>query len=267
MVLPNIICRVAQKLQGYCDKALGIGWVAGIDKEVKMICDCDKRLNSENNNLVIFDVGANRGDWADAIIDKFPSSALYLVEPSNENILHLKSKFSEMFIHNDLSINQSVFNGIHLVPFALGCENSEGLLYADESGSGLASLTKRKLQHYNIDHGRYCEHVTIRTLDEIISCFQIDHINLIKIDVEGHEIDVLRGGEQAFKNNMIGCVQFEYGGCNIDTKVFFQDLWNFFNDYKFCIYRMTPFGLYKLGFYSELLEKPMYSNLIALNQH
>ncbi len=43
---------------------------------------------------------------------------------------------------------------------------------------------------------------------------------LVKMDVEGHELNVLNGRINTLALAQI--FQFEFGGCNIDTKVFFK---------------------------------------------
>ena len=60
-------------------------------------------------------------------------------------------------------------------------------------------------------------------------------IDYVKIDVEGHELDVLEGFGELI--NKIKLIQFEFGGCNIiDTELFFQDFWYFFKKKNFfCI--------------------------------
>lgn len=53
--------------------------------------------------------------------------------------------------------------------------------------------------------------------------------------VEGHELDVLAGAEEALKS--VQLVQFEFGGCNIDTRTYFQDFFYFFQQHGFAIHR------------------------------
>ena len=50
-------------------------------------------------------------------------------------------------------------------------------------------------------------------------------IDIMKLDVEGHELDVLEGSRKTI--NSIKLIQFEFGGCNIDSKTFFQDFYYF----------------------------------------
>ena len=48
----------------------------------------------------------------------------------------------------------------------------------------------------------------------------------MKIDVEGHELDVLKGFGELIKK--VRLIQFEFGGTNIDSKTYLRDFWEFF---------------------------------------
>jgi hypothetical protein len=61
------------------------------------------------------------------------------------------------------------------------------------------------------------------------------------LDIKGHELDFLIGFGKALQFTKL--IQFEFGGCNIDTRTYFRDFWSFFCDQRFKVYRMTPFGL------------------------
>lgn len=56
-------------------------------------------------------------------------------------------------------------------------------------------------------------------------------IDLAKLDIEGHELNALRGFGNAI--NAVNVLQFEFGGCSIDTHTYFQDFWYFFNIMSF----------------------------------
>ena len=70
------------------------------------------------------------------------------------------------------------------------------------------------------------------------------NIDIFKLDIEGHEIDALKGVGEAI--NYIKIIQFEFGGCNIDTKTYFRDLWFFFKEKNFDLFRISPLGLIKI---------------------
>ena len=81
--------------------------------------------------------------------------------------------------------------------------------------------------------------------------------------MEGHELAVLRGGKKMFESGKVKIVQFEFGGCNIDSRTFFRDYFNFFkNDFK--LYRILSNGLSPIDSYSEKLEVFQSANYLAI---
>ena len=85
----------------------------------------------------------------------------------------------------------------------------------------------------------------------------------IKIDVEGHELDVLRGAQKIVAKTKL--IQFEFGGCNIDTRTFFQDFYYFFKQADFKLFRITPKGLFQIKEYLEEDEYFATTNYLAVN--
>ena len=141
--------------------------------------------------------------------------------------------------------------------------NSRSILYSNESGSGLGSLTKKKLDHFGIDFSVE-ENIELIRFDEYSVNNIIDKdIDLLKIDVEGHELKVLEGVGEKIKN--IKIIQFEFGGCNIDTKTYFQDYWYFFLKNNLQIFRITPFGNYEIKNYKEEYERFQTTNYFCVN--
>jgi hypothetical protein len=65
--------------------------------------------------------------------------------------------------------------------------------------------------------------------------------------------------------NKIKAIQFEFGGCNIDSRTYFKDFWNMLHE-KYYIYRILKNGLHEMPKYSEFLEIFHYSNFLAVNK-
>jgi len=82
------------------------------------------------------------------------------------------------------------------------------------------------------------------------------------LDVEGHEYAVLQGAKELIERNKIQFIQFEFGGCNIDSRVFFQDFFYFLSP-KYKIFRVLKDGLYPINEYSENLEVFSVTNYFA----
>jgi FkbM family methyltransferase len=204
----------------------------------------------------IFDVGSNRGQFLQMVVDNIQNDdlSIHCFEPGHETFNLLLGFSKTLSLSNELKVNN----------IALGKERGESTLYFDQVGSALASLTKRKLGHYGIDFDK-SETVQIDTVDSYCRDNAIDRINLLKIDVEGHELNALLGAEKMFANRSIDVVSFEFGGTNIDTRTYFRDFWHFFAKVQMRISRITPSGyLSPIDSYREIEEQFAPTNFIAV---
>ncbi len=249
----KIILRLLEKFVLLAQQLIGIG--SGTDVRSSGEIILIKKLNALNSSSVtIFDVGANKGDFTEMIISNLNGKVnfqLHCFEPSRISFERLKNR-------KDLS-DKVILNN-----FGLGRKEEEAVLFYEKEGSGLASLTKRKLDHHNI-YFNESEKILIKTLDDYCELNNITNIDLLKIDVEGHELDVLNGSIKMFENKLIKMVSFEFGGCNIDTRTFFQDFYFFFKNYNMEIFRIIPSGkLALLEKYQEIYEQFRTTNFLAI---
>ena len=198
---------------------------------------------------IFIDIGANKGLYTKYLLSKLDYIECHLFEPSKYNSQILKDSFSSK---GKVKINELGLSNV----------NSRTKLFSDKSGSTLASLTKRRLEHLDIEM-LFEEEVVIKRFDNYWEN-KDNLIDYVKIDVEGHELDVLEGFGELIKNTKL--IQFEFGGCNIDTKTFFQDFWYFFTQNDFDIFRITPKGFIQIKNYSEQDEYFITTNYIALNK-
>ncbi len=226
-------------------KSQGLGWGANtIQNEIKA---CLSLLKTKPK--IFIDIGAHKGLYTEGILNEVKSIEAHIFEPSKLNYDILKDKFS---FSSSLNINR----------FALSKSTTKAKLYSNNPGSTFCSLTKRRLDHFDLEMNNE-EEVNLIRFDEY---WEKDNeiIDYVKIDVEGHELDVLEGfGNLIFKTKLI---QFEFGGCNIDTRTYFQDFWYFFLEKNFIIYRITPRGLLRIHSYNENYECFKATNYIALNR-
>lgn len=202
----------------------------------------------------IFDVGANKGQFLGLLLDHMGTDdfTIHCFEPGRETF--------KMLVTSSKDDRRIKLNNI-----GFGKEQEEALLHFDSAGSGLASLTKRNLDHFGIDFNQ-SETVKIDTIDHYCSENAINRIHLLKIDVEGHELDVLAGARKMFDAKSVDIVTFEFGGCNIDTRTFFQDFWYFFREIDMKIMRITPSGyFYPIESYKEIYEQFRTTNFIAVS--
>lgn len=203
----------------------------------------------------IFDVGSNKGQFLECVLGslKLAQYEIHCFEPSPQTFKMLEA-------------NVLVDDRIKLNNLGLGKENCEAALYYGECGDEGASLTKRDLGHHGIRFDR-SETVRLTTLDDYCRIRSIGHIHLLKIDIEGHELDALSGARNMITGHKIDIILFEFGGCNIDTRRFFLDYWHFFENTPMDLFRTTPSGyLIKIESYREALEQFCYSNFVAIRK-
>ena len=229
---------------------IGSGSIAGQSGE-KVVFD---RLKKDYvPPYCIFDVGSNKGQYLNLITKYLTGKefSAHCFEPHKESFDYLKS----MNKNPNVKINNT----------ALAEKVGENKLYFNEKDTALACLTKRRLEHFNINLDR-SETVKVDTIDNYCVQNNIKRIHFLKIDVEGHEFDVLKGAVNMFDNNKIDIVTFEFGGTGIDTKIFLQDFYYFFKNYNKILYRITPSGyLYKIENYNEMLEQFRATNFLVIN--
>ena len=200
-------------------------------------------------DLIIFDVGANIGEYSKSLKDIFGNRAIvHCFEPSDVSMNKLK----------DLLKTET-----GVVTVAKGLSDAEGKLelYADSATSGLASVYQRNLEHYHIPMN-VIQQIDLTTVDLYCEKNQIQKIDFLKLDVEGHELKVLNGAKRMIESGNIRFIQFEFGGCDIDSKTFFQDFYYLLKD-RYHIYRIVRDGLVPIKQYSEHLEIFSTINFLA----
>jgi len=207
----------------------------------------------KSNSPVLFDVGANKGEFTKRILEswKGKKAKLFVFEPSQKTYAMLQR-----------AIPASA--SVHLINKGLSDKAGKVELYYDREGSGLASVYPRDLSYHNINFSDH-ETIDLTTLDIFCEENKIEFIDFLKLDVEGHELSVLLGGKKMFDQGKINMVQFEFGGCNIDSRSFFRDYFNFFKE-DFDLYRILSNGLWPINKYSEKLEIFLSANYLAIRK-
>jgi FkbM family methyltransferase len=239
-----MVARLAERVSAYLQgKGYGAGTIAQENRLVHKMLHKEPRL--------AIDIGGNIGDYTAEIRRRNISTEIHTFEPSKVNIQKLNKRFG-----GDKKIV--------ILPFALSDKAGSATLFSNKPGSGLGSLTHRNLEHFNINFEVREEVNTIKFEDYWKEHLSSRNLDIVKIDVEGHELSVLNGFGKAI--SVTNIVQFEFGGCNIDTRTYFHDFWSFFKEHNFDLYRITPFGAESIISYRESNEYFSTTNYIAVNR-
>ncbi|MBS0561293.1 MAG: FkbM family methyltransferase [Proteobacteria bacterium] len=191
-----------------------------------------------NNRIVAIDVGANKGFWSKALLTRFPGQVehIYQIDASPENYAELTNTAdSLMFDPPDFA----VLTPMH---FAVSDAPGDVTLYTNDDGSPIASLFPHTAAGRNTlgEMGtlEFSMTVPCQTLDNIIAIRGIERIDVLKLDIEGSELDALRGAAKSFAAGKIRSVLFEFGIHQVDSRQFFRDFWEFFQPYGFALTRV-----------------------------
>ena len=216
----------------------------------------DMRTNGELHWLreilpecdTVFDVGANIGDWTALALSIYPFLQVHCFEPCSAAFNQLQSR-------------KLAREGIFINHFGLSDSAGEATIYVFENGVGTNSLYWRS--GLNAEQ-KSREIVSLDTLDAYCERSDIRHIDLLKLDVEGHEFSVLKGATRMLKEGRIYRIQFEYGGTYIDARILLKDMFELLNNYHFHLYKIYPKELRFIERYHQRLESFQYSNWVAI---
>jgi len=153
----------------------------------------DRVFEGLTDGAVMFDVGANVGDWTSRALELSRTSRhfarVFSFEPSSGTRALLQHRLADAA-------------NVEVVPLALCDSEGEGNFFGRGIGSGTNSL--------NAVSGEFVERVPLGTVDRFMRARDVARVSMMKIDTEGFDLNVLRGAEQAMREGRIDLIQFEY---------------------------------------------------------
>ncbi|HUS18356.1 MAG TPA: FkbM family methyltransferase [Terriglobales bacterium] len=196
--------------------------------------------------LVAFDVGANAGEWSKAL----------LANANDKVFVHGFEPASATFelLTQNLKSSQSQ---VRLVKQALSAQPGTAELFIVGDGFGINSLHARQGRSHR------SEIVVLNTVDQYCRESEIEHIEIMKIDAEGHDFLVMEGAKRMLFAKAISVLQFEYNHRWIDSRHLLKDVFDLLCPVGYCLGKVTPRGIEFYNAYHFELESFREGNYLA----
>lgn len=201
---------------------------------------------------VIFDVGANKGQYAQLARKHHPRALIYSFEPHPASFKCLIDQ-----------VKDQEFKAFNI---GLGAEEGELNLYdyTDEPGSEHASLCEGVMSNL-YDRAYTSTTVKVESLDGFCKKYEVRFIDLLKIDVEGYELEVLKGARNLIEEGKVSIIQFEFNANHVFSKVSMSDFKGVLKGFDF--YRLLPDGMVDISTESTLFtEIYAFQNIVAVKK-
>ena len=145
---------------------------------------------------VLFDVGANVGDWTVMARGHFPRARVHAFELNPATATQLTTRLGGQ-------------EGVEIHAHGLGATTGEVSFFAYSGEQSVLSGMRAPL-HSRVPHE--VKRSRIRTGDEFCRERGVERIDYLKVDAEGADYEVLTGFSEMLSARRVGAVQFEHEG-------------------------------------------------------
>ena len=208
-------------------------------------------LSSPGERIHVIDVGANVGRWSAGMLaaaeqaGRIDDLDLHAIEPSSFTF----SRLSEALGGHPVTLNRAAL-----------CEQpGSATLHIVAPGAGTNSLH----QSAPPPAVRRAEEVATTTLDAYADRMGLDHMMLVKIDTEGHDLAVLRGAQRLLSEGRIVIAQFEYNHRWVYARSYLRDVFDLVEPLGYRLGKLTPRGVEFYPCWDPELETFVEGNYVA----
>jgi FkbM family methyltransferase len=208
---------------------------------------------SRFNLDVVFDVGANVGEWSKFIELKFNNTAelhAFELSPTTVDTLILNCLKSPSIKINKFGLS----NETMIIEYKdYGVDSGKNTLLKD------ADFHDKQIE----PNVRFAE---VLKGAEYCRNKKIDRIDFLKIDVEGAENYVLEGFKEFLEEGKIKVIQFEYGYTHGDAKFLMKDFYMMLKEYDYILGPLKPTGVLFMDFSYPLNDFNSGPNYVAVHK-
>ncbi|MCR4322476.1 MAG: FkbM family methyltransferase [Candidatus Azambacteria bacterium] len=195
---------------------------------------------------VIFDVGAHIGEYALRINKQDPSVRVYCFEPVARTF--------------DM-LNKNIIGIENIIPVKFALSSAKGLstIYTNSKIEAINTLQKVSDSSTFVYDGS--EEVEVSTVDYYCKENNIKHIDMLKIDTEGHDLEVIRGAKEMIASSKVDVIQFEFGLLNTYSHTYIYDFYQFLKPFGYELYKIKPLKEERVNMPEQ--ERTVYAYFVA----
>jgi FkbM family methyltransferase len=176
---------------------------------------------------IIFDVGSYKGKFVDIFVNENKNSKFYLFEPMQESFFYLKKKFKNK--KNICIINKGICDKNMVLALNVNVTSNASTFSELNNNAFFCKLRKFLLGEQKLVKKK--EICKLISLDEFVKKNNVKYIDLLKIDVEGFELKVLKGAKNILKNTEYILIEITFS--NIFKNYDYQKIDNFLKQIGF----------------------------------
>lgn len=197
---------------------------------------------------VVLDVGANLGAYTD--------EALALAARNKVDVqIHAFEPGSHA--STALCRRLELEPRVKVARLAVGDRTQRRQLHFDDAGSSQASLFRRSA----LGADRY-EWVDVVRLEDYLHSQHVRSVDLLKLDVEGAELEALKGLGELLGPSVVRFIQFEYGGATLDAGHRLGEFFEILEGKGYALAKLFPKAL-EVRRYDPSMDHFRYANFVA----
>lgn len=174
----------------------------------------------------VLDIGANRANWSKMVKKHFPEAFFYLIEPQ----LEMKGDL-EKFCYE--------FDNCFFFLAGAGATKDTLILTIWDDLAGSSFLPEPDTILKNAGKQREVEIITV---DDLIQSSKIKMPELVKLDIQGYELEALRGAEKTFGYTEVYILEVSFFTFNnMLNQPVFSDVINFMLERGYVVYDFPGF--------------------------
>jgi FkbM family methyltransferase len=158
--------------------------------------------------VTIFDIGANKGQSIKFFSQIFDKPKIYAFEPS-PRIFRILKRFVEHLEGLEVSIHQIGIGDKEQTINFYESILSETSTFTLPNRDSEYLKRKNRILFQNSETAFTSISTRVTTIDAFLNENKVEHIDVLKIDVEGFELEVIQGAQQALRDGKVKIVQFE----------------------------------------------------------